>query len=178
MRRLFIDQKLWSLRERFTVNDEHGRAVYTVEGSLFKTPKQFSISDSAGRERARVWKKPVSWLPRFFVEIDGKQVATIAKQFTLLRSRYTIDGPGLNRPGSFGPIVAGPGVSLGYVDRAGVRPPAGQTPCGRSHSATHARAVHRLTPVPGRTGEGPGDATMTPHEHRRVELLGRGPGGR
>jgi uncharacterized protein YxjI len=101
MRRLFVDQKLWSLRERFTVNDEHGGAVYTVEGSLFQIPKQFTISDSAGRERARVWKKPVSWLPRFFVEVDGKQVATIAKQLTLLRPRYTIDGPGLTVVGDY-----------------------------------------------------------------------------
>lgn len=101
MRRLFVDQKLWSLRERFTVNDEHGGAVYTVEGSLFQIPKQFTISDPAGRERARVWKKPVSWMPRFFVEVDGTQVATIAKQFTFLRPRYTIDGPGLSVTGDF-----------------------------------------------------------------------------
>jgi uncharacterized protein YxjI len=101
MRRLFVDQKLWSLRERFTVDDEHGGAVYTVEGSLFQIPKQFSIRDLAGRERARVWKKPVSWLPRFFLEVDGVQVATIAKQLTFLRPRYTIDGPGLTVTGDY-----------------------------------------------------------------------------
>jgi uncharacterized protein YxjI len=101
MRRLFVDQKIWSLRERFTVDDEQGAAVYTVEGSLFKIPKQFSISDPSGRERARVWKKPVSWLPRFFVEVDGVEVATIAKQFTFLRPRYTIDGPGLTVTGDY-----------------------------------------------------------------------------
>jgi len=101
MRRLFVHQKLWSLRERFTVDDEQGGAAYTVEGSLFKIPKQFSISDPSGRERARVWKKPVSWLPRFFVEVDGVQVATIAQQFTFLRPRYTIDGPGLTVTGDY-----------------------------------------------------------------------------
>ena len=101
MRRLFVDQKLWSLRERFTVDDEHGGTVYTVEGSLFQIPKHFSISDASGRERARVWKKPVSWLPRFFVEVDGVQVATIAKQLTFLRPRYTIDGPGLTVTGDY-----------------------------------------------------------------------------
>lgn len=101
MRRLFVDQLLWSLRERFTVDDEQGDAVYAVEGSLFQIPKQFTISDNAGRERARVWKKPLSWLPRFFVEVDGVQVATIAKQFTLLRPRYTVDGPGLSVQGDF-----------------------------------------------------------------------------
>lgn len=101
MRRLFVDQKIWSLRERFNVTDENGDAVYGVEGSLFQLPKQFSISDTSGQQRARVWKKPVSWLPQFVVEVDGVQVATIAKQVSLLRPRYAIAGPGLSVTGDF-----------------------------------------------------------------------------
>jgi len=120
MRRLVVDQKLWSLRERFTVDDEQGGAAYTVEGSLFKIPKQFSISDPSGRERARVWKKPVSWLPRFFVEVDGVQVATIAKQLTFWRPRYTIDGPGLTVTGDYWDMsfeIHRDGAVVGRVDK-------------------------------------------------------------
>ncbi|ACZ29719.1 conserved hypothetical protein [Xylanimonas cellulosilytica DSM 15894] len=101
MHRLFIDQKLWSVRERFTVNDESGRPVYQVEGSLFQIPKQFTIRDVAGRERARVWKQPMSWLARFFVEVEGVQVATIRKELSFLRPRYSIEGPGLSVTGDF-----------------------------------------------------------------------------
>jgi uncharacterized protein YxjI len=120
MRRLFVDQKLWSLRERFSVDDEDGGAVYTVEGSLFQIPKQFSINDPSGRQRARVWKKPVSWLPRFFVEVDGVQVATISKQFTFLRPRYTIDGPGLTVTGDYWDMsfeLTLDGALVGRVDK-------------------------------------------------------------
>ncbi len=95
MHRLIVNQKLWSFRERFTVNNEQGEPVYTVAGSLFQIPKQFTIADAAGRECARVWKQPVSWLPKFFVEVEGVQVATIAKEFTLFRPSYAVDGPGL-----------------------------------------------------------------------------------
>jgi uncharacterized protein YxjI len=120
MRRLFVDQKLWSLRERFTVDDEDGQPVYTVEGSLFKIPKEFTISDPSGQQRARVWKKPVSWLPRFFVEVEGVQVAAIAKQFTFLRPRYTIDGPGLTVTGDFWDMsfeIQLVGAVVGRVDK-------------------------------------------------------------
>jgi uncharacterized protein YxjI len=101
MRRLFVDQKLWSVRERFTVNDEFGGPVYEVEGSLFQIPKQFTIRDLAGRELARVWKKPLSWLPRFYVEVGGVPVATIQKELTFFKPRYTIEGPGISVAGDF-----------------------------------------------------------------------------
>lgn len=120
MRRLYVDQKLWSLRERFTVNDERGEPVYTVEGSLFQIPKQFTITDGADRERARVRKQPVSWLPRFFVEVDGVPVATIQKQFTFFRPRYTIEGPGLTVSGDFWDMsfeLHKDGVAVGRVDK-------------------------------------------------------------
>ena len=120
MHRLFIDQKLWSVRERFNVTDENGDPVYAVEGSLFKIPKQFTISDPAGQQRARVWKKPVSWLPRFFLEVDGAPVATIAKTLTFLRPAYTIDGPGLTVTGDLWDMsfeIHRDGVAVGRVDK-------------------------------------------------------------
>ena len=120
MRRLFVDQKLWSLRERFTVNDEVGGPVYEVEGSLFQVPKQFTIRDLAGRERARVWKKPLSWLPRFYVEVEGVPVATIQKELTFFKPRYTIDGPGLAVAGDFWSMsfeLLKDGVAIGRVDK-------------------------------------------------------------
>src|SRR5262245_35631696 len=120
MRRLFVDQKLWSLRERFTVNDEFGGAVYQVEGSLFQIPKQFTIQDLAGRELARVWKKPRSWLARFFVEVEGVPVATIQQELTFFKPRYTIDGPGIAVAGDYWNMsfeLQRGGVAIGRVDK-------------------------------------------------------------
>ncbi|GAB2452495.1 LURP-one-related family protein [Xylanimonas ulmi] len=108
------------MRERFTVNDEMGGPVYQVEGSLFQIPKQFTIRDVAGRERARVWKKPLSWLPRFFVEVEGAPVATIRKELTFLRPRYTIDGPGITVTGNLWDMsfeLLRGGAPIGRVDK-------------------------------------------------------------
>ncbi|MCL1870087.1 MAG: hypothetical protein FWF90_06695 [Promicromonosporaceae bacterium] len=119
MHRLLVDQKLWSLREQFTVADEHGGAVYTVEGSLFQIPKQFTISDVAGRPRARVWKKPLSWLPQFTVEVEGVPVATITKELAF-RPRYRIDGPGIAVVGDLWNMsfeLLKDGAPIGRVDK-------------------------------------------------------------
>ncbi|GAA1987252.1 LURP-one-related family protein [Isoptericola halotolerans] len=120
MHRLLVGQKLWSMRGRFDVSNEDDGVVYTVEGSLFQIPKQFTIADPSGRERARVWKKPVSWQPRFFVEVDGVEVATIEKQFTFFRPRYEIHGPGLTVSGDFWDMsfeIQKDGVVVGRVDK-------------------------------------------------------------
>ncbi len=120
MRRLYVSQRMWSLRGRFTVDDEHGGPLYEVEGSLFQIPKHFTVRDVAGRERARVWKEPLSWLPRFHVEVDGVEVASIRKEFTFLRSQYTIDGPALTVQGSFWDMtfeVQQRGAVIGRVDK-------------------------------------------------------------
>ena len=120
MYRLYVDQKLLSLRERFDVNDEAGNPRFTVEGSLMKIPKEFWIRDLSGTGLARVWKQPVSWLPRFYLETGGVQVATIRKEFTLLRSRYTIEGPGIEVSGdawSMSFELAKAGMPIGRVDK-------------------------------------------------------------
>jgi uncharacterized protein YxjI len=120
MRRLYVDQKLLSLRGRFAVTDDTGGPVYEVEGSLFQIPKQFTVRDLVGRERARVWKQPFSWLPRFFVEVDGVQVAQIRKELTLFRPRYAIDGPGIAVVGDLWSMsfeLHRGGVPVGRVDK-------------------------------------------------------------
>ena len=120
MHRLIVNQRLLSFRERFTVTDETGGPVYDVEGSLFQIPKQFTVRDLSGRERVRVRKKPLGWLPRFFVEVDGREVATIRKELTLLRPRYTVDGPGMAVAGDIWSMsfeLRRDGVPIGRVDK-------------------------------------------------------------
>jgi len=101
MKRLYMKQKVLSLWEKFTVKDAAGNDVYFIEGSFLKIPKTFSIRDSRGKEVALITKKTFSFLPTFFVELDGKQMITIKKEFTFLRSRYTIDAAGLEVQGNW-----------------------------------------------------------------------------
>lgn len=101
MRRLYIKQKLFSIGEKFTVKDESGNDCYFIEGSFLEIPKNFSVINRTGKTVSHISKKFFSLLPKFFVEIDGKDVLTIEKEWTFFRSRYSIFGAGIEIQGDW-----------------------------------------------------------------------------
>lgn len=91
MSHLYVKQKVFSLRERFTVKDDNDQDKYYIRGSLFSIPKTFEIEDTRGNQVALITKKIFSFLPKFFVEADGQEILTIVKEFTFFKDRYRID---------------------------------------------------------------------------------------
>ena len=90
--KLYIRQKVFSWKDRFTIKDEAGQDRYTVEGELLSFGKRLHIYDAAGQERAFVRQKLMTWLPRFDVELEGRDFCQITKKFSFLRPHYVIDG--------------------------------------------------------------------------------------
>ena len=101
MRQLYIKQKVFSLSGKFTVKDQQEKDVYYVEGSFMQVPKTFSIMNTARDEVALITKKVFSFLPKFFVEVNGREVLTIKKEFSFLKARYTIDAAGIEVHGNW-----------------------------------------------------------------------------
>ncbi|MDI7743436.1 LURP-one-related family protein [Lysinibacillus fusiformis] len=101
MKNLYIKQKVFSLSGKFTVKDELEQDVYYVEGSFLKLPKTFSILDTASNEVGLITKKMFSFLPKFFVEVNGKEAVTIKKEFSFFKPRYTIDAAGIEVKGNW-----------------------------------------------------------------------------
>ena len=99
--KLYIRQKVFSWADRFTVKDESGNDKYFVEGELFSWGKKLHVSDINEKEVAFIQQKVFSFLPKFFVFINGSQVAEIVKEFTFLRPKYSIGGLGWEIDGSF-----------------------------------------------------------------------------
>jgi len=95
-----MKQKVFSLRGRFSIQDQQEQDVYLVEGSFMKLPKTFSISTVEGEEVAVITKKMLSLLPKFFIEVDGETL-TIEKSFTFFKDRYTIDAADLEIDGDW-----------------------------------------------------------------------------
>ena len=91
MKQLYIKQKAFSIGEKFTIKDEQENDVYYVEGSFMKIPKTFSIMNTTRDEIAHITKKTFSFLPKFHVDVNGKEVLTIKKDFSFFKARYTID---------------------------------------------------------------------------------------
>lgn len=101
MKELYIKQKVFSLSEKFTIKDQQENDVYYVEGSFMKIPKTFSIMSTTRDEVALVTKKVFSFLPKFFVEVNGREVLTIKKEFSFFKAKYTIDSADIEVQGNW-----------------------------------------------------------------------------
>ena len=93
--KLYIRQKVFSWVDRFTIKDESGNDKYFVEGEFFSWGKKLHVSDPDGNEVAFIQQKVFSLLPKFFVFVNGNQIAEIVKEFTFLRPKYSIEGLGV-----------------------------------------------------------------------------------
>ncbi|ASI36794.1 hypothetical protein A0126_14745 [Exiguobacterium sp. N4-1P] len=119
MHTLYMKQKVFSLRGRFSIQDQQEQDVYLVEGSFMQIPKTFSISSVDGEEVAVITKKVFSLLPKFFVEVDGETL-TIEKSFTFFKDRYTIDAADLEIDGDWWDMdfqIKRHGEVVGSVDK-------------------------------------------------------------
>ncbi|WP_368654628.1 LURP-one-related/scramblase family protein [Ornithinibacillus sp. 4-3] len=101
MKQLFIKQKVFSLGEKFTVKDEQENDVYFVEGSFMQIPKVFSIMNEIRDEVAHITKKVFTFLPKFEVEVDGRNILTIKKELSFLKARYSIEAADIEVQGNW-----------------------------------------------------------------------------
>ena len=91
---LYMRQKVFSWKDKFSILDSFGRDKYYVEGKLISLGKKLYIYDSNGKEVAFVKQKLVTLMPKFTIEIDGKEVAEIVKKITLFKPKYFVKGLG------------------------------------------------------------------------------------
>jgi len=89
-------EKIWSLGDSFTIQDEDGRDVFQVRGRAFSWGDKLSFQDLEGRELAFISQKLLSFKPRYELYRDGALFAEIVKEFSWLRKRFTLDVPGPN----------------------------------------------------------------------------------
>src|SRR5690606_38569320 len=101
MKQFYIKQKVFSLSAKFTVKDQQEQDVYYVEGSFMQIPKTFSIMNTTKEEVALITKKTFSFLPKFFVEVNGQEVLTIKKELSFFKARYSIDAAGIEVNGNW-----------------------------------------------------------------------------
>lgn len=120
MRTLYMKQKVFSLRGRFTIKDADEHDLYFIEGSFMKFPKSFTITDVSNETVAMITKQTFSFLPKVFVEVDGQERLTIAKEFTFFKPKYTIDATGIDVQGDWWDMdfeVTQHGQSVGSVQK-------------------------------------------------------------
>ena len=101
--KLYIQQKVFSWKDKFYVKDEYGNDRYYVEGELFSWGKKLHVYDMSGNEAAYIEQQLLTLLPRYNVYVNGLEMAEVVKEFSFLFPRYTVRGQGWtwNTEGSF-----------------------------------------------------------------------------
>lgn len=90
--KLYIKQKVFSWVDKFRVYDEYENDKYFVEGEVFTLGKKLHLYSLDGDELAYIHQKVWSFLPRYFINRNGEDVAEVVKEFTFLRQEYTVEG--------------------------------------------------------------------------------------
>jgi len=92
--KLYMKQKVFSWKDRFTIMDSFGEDKYFVEGEFLSLGKKLHITDINGRELAFVKQKLITLMPKFTIEINGREIAEIVKKITLFTPKYFVNGLG------------------------------------------------------------------------------------
>lgn len=99
--KLYLKQKVFSWGDKFTVYDENGNDKYYVKGEVFTLGKKLHVYDLSGNEVCFIHQKVLSFLPKYFINKNGEDVAQAVKNFTLFHHSYSIEGFGWSVEGDF-----------------------------------------------------------------------------
>lgn len=99
--KLMIKQKVFSWGDKFTVYDEGGAEKYKVQGEVFSLGKKLHVYDLEGTELVYIQQKVLSFLPRFFVTVNGNEIAEIKAKFSILKPKYQVIGLDWEVEGNF-----------------------------------------------------------------------------
>lgn len=91
--KLYIKQKVFSWKDRFTVKDMFGEDRYYVEGEAFSWGRKLHVYDMNNREVVYIEQQVMSWMPRYHIYVEGQHAAEIRRKFTWLEPYYEIIGP-------------------------------------------------------------------------------------
>ena len=91
--KLALKEKVFSLKEAFTVMNEAGDPVYEVSGKLLSVGHKLTVSDMDGQEVAYIHQKVLSLVPKYFIEVAGQEEVELKGHITLLKPHYTLEAP-------------------------------------------------------------------------------------
>lgn len=92
MARYKMRQRLVSLGDDFTIENESGAPVFRVDGKVMSIRQTFVIEDLEGNEVATIRERKLALRESMSILRGGETVATIRKAwFKLVRDRFEID---------------------------------------------------------------------------------------
>jgi uncharacterized protein YxjI len=93
--RYVMKQKLFSLGDDYTIQDELGHDRFFVDGRALSIGDKLSFQDMQGRELAFIQQKLLSWGPTYEIYYANDLAAVVKKQlFTFVSCKFSVDMPG------------------------------------------------------------------------------------
>ncbi len=97
--KLYVKQKVFSWRDKFSIADELGNAQFYAESEGISFGKRLHLTDMSGNELAYIYEKFMSFFPRYYISQYGQTVAEVVKEFSFFKPKYRIDGLGWRAEG-------------------------------------------------------------------------------
>ena len=98
---LYIKSRFLTLRDRFEIYDGRGNACYYVVGELFSWGKRFHLYTMDDVEIATVRQKPISVMPKFYIQCRGMGQVEMVQRFAWLTPLYQLAPLGWTITGDF-----------------------------------------------------------------------------
>lgn len=95
MARYKMRQKLISLGEDYTIEDEHGKPAFHVDGKVLRIRETFEITDARGKEVITVREKKLAIRDTMNLLRGGETVATVRKALIApFRDKFSVEVQG------------------------------------------------------------------------------------
>jgi len=95
MARYKMRQRLLSIGEDYTIEDERGETVFKVDGKVLRIRETFVIEDRQGNEVATIREKKLALRDSMKILRGGDTIATIRKAWiSPFRDKFTVDVEG------------------------------------------------------------------------------------
>ncbi|NLC41686.1 MAG: hypothetical protein GX775_02385 [Erysipelothrix sp.] len=88
--KLHLKQKVFSFVGRFSIKDDQGSEKYYAESQILSWGRKYRVYNQYHEEVIFIQEKIFSFLPKYFIRINGVDVARIEKQFTFFKPKYEL----------------------------------------------------------------------------------------
>lgn len=89
--KFIIKQKLFSITDKYIIENEYGEKLYKAQKILMSMFKKIKIYDIEDRELVYIKEKFMKILPTYLIYMGGNQVATMKKDISILKPRFTVE---------------------------------------------------------------------------------------
>ena len=89
--RYLIREKIFTIADKFTIEDEYENPQYEVVGEVFTFGNKLRLYDMNGRELIYIEQKLFRFLPEYYIYENGNSVARIKKELTFFKPYFTIE---------------------------------------------------------------------------------------